>query len=203
MSMLISFIEKTKDENEKKQIIDKLNPVINNLNETFNELVESLQVRQDKEIKSEKENAESTVKRIRDGLEGEIIKSAAVIKTDFSEAPFIFYPPKYFTSILHNLISNALKYRSPNRIPEIIISTKRSVNSIILSVKDNGLGLDLEKYRDKIFKIRKVFHDHPDAKGFGLYITKTQVETMGDRIWMESKPDEGSTFFIEFRNQPA
>ncbi|MBL4577181.1 MAG: hypothetical protein JKX74_01835, partial [Flavobacteriales bacterium] len=54
---------------------------------------------------------------------------------------------------------------------------------------------------DNVFKIRKVFHEHPDARGFGLYITKTQVETMGGRIWLESNPDEGSTFFIEFKNQ--
>ncbi|WP_394350912.1 ATP-binding protein [Flavobacterium phycosphaerae] len=55
-------------------------------------------------------------------------------------------------------------------------------------------------HKDNIFKIRKVFHKHPDARGFGLFMTKTQVESMGGRIWIESIPNKGSTFFIEFNN---
>lgn len=202
MSMLIGFIEKSKGEAEQKQILEKLNQAINNMNETFDELVESLQVKQDLEIKSEKVVLEAYVKRTLDALEGEINESQAVIEINFDDAPMISYPPKYLSSILHNLVNNAIKYRSPNRKPIIKLETKKSnVNTIILSVKDNGLGIDLKKHKDNIFKIRKVFHAHPDAKGFGLYITKTQVETMGDRIWVESTPDKGSTFFIEFKNQ--
>jgi signal transduction histidine kinase len=52
-----------------------------------------------------------------------------------------------------------------------------------------------------MFKIRKVFHKHPDSKGFGLFMTKTQVEAMGGRIWIESIPDKGSTFYILFKSQ--
>ena len=74
-------------------------------------------------------------------------------------------------------------------------------NTIILSVSDNGLGIDLKKHKDNLFKIRKIFHSHPEAKGFGLFITKTQVEAMDGKIWAESMPEEGSTFFVEFKNQ--
>ncbi len=74
-------------------------------------------------------------------------------------------------------------------------------NNIVLSVTDNGLGIDLSKHKHNLFKIRRVFHEHPDAKGFGLYMTKTQVEAIGGEIWVESIPNEGSTFFIEFKNQ--
>ena len=77
----------------------------------------------------------------------------------------------------------------------------RTKKKILLTVKDNGLGLDLKKHQSNLFKIRKVFHRHPDAKGFGLYITKAQVEAMKGRIWVESVPDVGSTFFVEFNNQ--
>jgi signal transduction histidine kinase len=70
-----------------------------------------------------------------------------------------------------------------------------------LSVADNGLGIDLVLHKNQIFKIRKTFHKHPDAKGFGLFMTKTQVEAMNGKIWAESQPDKGSTFFIEFQNQ--
>jgi len=63
------------------------------------------------------------------------------------------------------------------------------------------LGIDMNKFGTQLFRIRKIFHEHPDAKGFGLYITKTQVETMGGKIWAESTPNVGSTFFVEFVNQ--
>jgi len=201
MSMLIGFIEDSADEKERKVYIDKLKPVIEGLNETFEELVESIQVQQDREIRSEHINIEESFAKIVAGFEGQITLSNAIIEKDFSAAPVLYYPPKYWSSILHNLISNALKYRSPDRRLNITIKTARSQKKVLLTVKDNGLGIDLKKHQSNLFKIRKVFHRHPDAKGFGLFITKAQVEAMKGRIWVESAPDVGSTFFVEFINQ--
>lgn len=201
MSMLIGFIEESADETERKVYIDKLKPVIEGLNETFEELVESIQVQQDREIRSEHIDIEESFAKIVAGFEGQITLSNAIIETDFSEAPVLYYPPKYWSSILHNLISNALKYRSPDRRLNITIKTARTQKKVLLTVKDNGLGIDLKKHQNNLFKIRKVFHRHPDAKGFGLFITKAQVEAMKGRIWVESSPDVGSTFFVEFVNQ--
>jgi signal transduction histidine kinase len=104
-------------------------------------------------------------------------------------------------SILQNLISNSLKYSSPERRPVIKISSQPKKDSIILSISDNGLGLDLAKHSENLFKIRKVFHNHPAAKGFGLFITKSQVTALGGKIWVESQPDVGSTFHVELINQ--
>ncbi len=201
MSMLVDFIEESDDDEEKKLLISKLRPVIENLNSTFNELVESIQIKYDHEVKSEELFFEDFLKRELEGLEPEINKSQAIIETDFLEAPFIFYPPKYLSSIIHNLVSNALKYKSPNRKPVIKIKTERQNGKVLFTVSDNGLGIDLEKHRDNFFKIGKVFHRNPNAKGFGLFMTKTQVEAMGGKIWVESTPEEGSIFSIEFINQ--
>jgi signal transduction histidine kinase len=201
LSMLTNFIEKSTDIKEQKQYIEKLKPVINNLNETFSELVESLQVKQDTEIESEKQVLKDCLQRTLDGLAGEINKSHAVIETNFEEAPVIKFPSKYLASIFHNLVSNSLKYKSPQRNPVIKLQTKKVRGAIVLSVTDNGLGIDMGRNKDKLFKIRKIFHHHPDAKGFGLYLTKTQVEAMNGKIWAESTPGEGSTFFVEFKNQ--
>jgi sensor histidine kinase regulating citrate/malate metabolism len=54
--------------------------------------------------------------------------------------------------------------------------------------------------RKNLFKIRKVFHDHPDAKGFGLFLIKSQIDAMEGDIWVESEIDKGSTFFVKFKN---
>lgn len=203
MNMLVDLIEESEDDLDKQKLMGKFKPIINNVNETFNELVESLQIQQDLEVKSEKIVVKEYFKNVIKGFEGQIALSEAVIRSDFDEAPVINFPSKYFSSVLHNLISNALKYRSPDRRPKILVKTTRENNRIILSVKDNGLGIDLEKHKDDLFKIRKVFHFHPDAKGFGLYITKTQVETMGGKVWVESELGKGSTFFVAFKNQEA
>src|SRR5690606_19661003 len=121
---------------------------------------------------------------------------------DIQDTPFIYFPKKYIESILTNLLSNALKFKSPERKPQIRIKTQKKANNvIILSVADNGLGIDLVLHKDQIFKIRKTFHKHPEAKGFGLFMTKTQVEAMNGKIWAESQPGMGSTFFIEFKSQ--
>jgi len=201
MSMLIDAIEESDDDEDKQLFISKLKPVIGNLHETFDELVESLQVRQDLEVVSEEIQLEEIVKKQLEGFEGQISTMDANVEFDFSESPQVRYPQKYLSSILHNLISNALKYKSSEKKPYIKIKTKRKNNSIILSVKDNGLGIDLDKHRDKIFKIRKVFHNNPDAKGFGLFLTKTQVDAMGGKIWVKSKPGRGSVFYIELVDQ--
>ncbi|MCD6013493.1 MAG: hypothetical protein K0Q79_3355 [Flavipsychrobacter sp.] len=201
MSMLVSFIEETADIEEQKQLISKLNPVLENLHTTFNELVESIQIKQDLEVKSEKIVLTDYLQRTIEVLKMEINKSEADISYNFDEAPVIYYPPKYLLSIFHNLVSNALKYQSPDRKPVIRLETKRSGESIILSVQDNGLGIDLAKHQDNFFKIGKVFHRHPNAKGFGLFMTKTQVDAMDGRIWVESTPNAGSTFFVEFKKQ--
>ncbi len=201
MSMLVDFINQSEDADEQKQFIAKLNPVVENLHTTFNELVESIQIKQDLEIKSEKVRLRDYVQRVLDSLEVEINKSGAIFEIDFDEAPVIYYPPKYLSSIVHNLISNTLKYQSPNRKPVVKLQTRRVDDSIILAVSDNGLGIDMVKHKDNMFKIGKIFHRHPDAKGFGLFMTKTQVEAMEGRIWVESKPDVGSTFYIEFKKQ--
>lgn len=201
ISLLVEFIETCGEPEEQKQLISRLNPVLDNLNTTFNELVESIQIRQDLEIQSEKIVLEDYILRTLESLEQEINKSGAVIEVDIESAPELRYPAKYINSILQNLVSNSLKYQSPLRSPLIKIATTKSGNRIILSVSDNGLGIDLKRHKDNLFKIGKVFHHHPNAKGFGLFMIKTHIEAMGGRIWLESAPDKGTTFFVEFVNQ--
>ena len=201
MAMLTEFIQETDDVCEQKLLVSKLEPVIDNLKNTFNELVESIQIRQDKDIKSDRLNFHTCLQEALDGLELEIKKAKAEIIVDFEDAPAVVYPHKYLASIFYNLISNAIKYHSPERRLSVNLASKIKEGNIVLTVEDNGLGIDLAKHKDNIFKIGKVFHRHPDAKGLGLFMTKTQVEAMGGKIWVESQPDKGSTFSVEFINQ--
>jgi PAS domain S-box-containing protein len=203
ISMLVDCLEETEDPEEHALLISKLKPVIENLQFTFNELVESIQIRQDLEINTEDVCLEECLRRTVTGLQTEISRLDARITTDFEAAAVINYAPQYLNSIFHNLVSNSLKYHHPDRKPEIHVRTTREDDKIILAIRDNGLGIDLVKHRNNFFKIGKVFHRHPNAKGFGLFMTKTQVEAMGGRIWVESTPQVGSTFYIEFPTRKA
>ncbi len=202
ISMLVDYIEQSKDLEDKVEALVKVKPVVNHLMEIFNELVESLQVKQDTKLKLDKVEPQASLDKVLIGFESQIGQYGAVITSDFSGAPYFYCPQKYLESIFTNLISNALKYKSPNRNPKITIKTKDLGNAVLLSVKDNGLGINLNVHQKNLFKIRKTFHKHPDAKGFGLFMTKTQVEAIDGKIWAESIPDKGSTFFIEFKNPP-
>jgi signal transduction histidine kinase len=106
--------------------------------------------------------------------------------------------PAYLESILLNIISNAIKYHNPDKKPIIEIKAQKEDDFICLFVKDNGLGIDLHRYREKLFGMYKTFHNNENARGFGLYITKSQVETLGGKIEVESQPNKGSNFKIYF-----
>lgn len=201
ISMLVEMVAENSTNEENIIFLEKLDKAAKNLNETFNELVESIQITQDTEIPYEEIELESFTNNIIDSLQGEINKTQAIIKMDFSQAPKLCYPINYMRSILQNLISNSLKYSSPERRPIIKINSQIKNDSVIISISDNGLGLDLNKHSENLFKIRKVFHNHPGAKGFGLFITKSQVTALGGKIWVESQPDVGSTFHVELINQ--
>jgi signal transduction histidine kinase len=199
--MLVDLLGTSGDLEEHNMLVSKLRPVLENLHTTFNELVESIQIRQNPEIRSEKLSVLDCINRTKDSLQAEILRLDAEMIEAVESAPVINYPPQYLKSILLNLVSNALKYHFPGRRPRIEVKTRREKDKIILSVSDNGLGVDLVKHKDNFFKIGKVFHRHSDAKGFGLFMTKTQVEAMGGKIWAESVPHVGTTFYIEFINQ--
>lgn len=130
------------------------------------------------------------------GLQSDLHRSGGVILQDFG-VPQCYCVRAYLQSILHNLISNAIKYRSPERPLRILVSTEEADNQFLLTVTDNGLGIDLtvtDKY--KIFGLYQRMHIHVEGKGLGLFLTKTQIERMGGSIDVESKPGVGTTFLV-------
>ncbi len=107
--------------------------------------------------------------------------------------------PAYLESILLNLTTNAIKYSNPKVKTTIEYFTEKHQKYRVLCVKDNGLGIDLEKHKDHIFGMYKTFHNHENATGIGLYITKNQIESLGGKIEVESKVNEGTIFRIFFK----
>ncbi|CAM4014764.1 CHASE3 domain-containing protein [Flavobacterium antarcticum] len=198
----ITMLIETYDENggveEAKTVFEMLKKVSQNLNETLNHLIDIMSLKATKKIEIDTVKFETVLNKTIENLQGEILHKDAVIKTDFSEAPIVNYPIIYLESIFHNLISNALKYAAPDRKPVLNISSQMIDGQIYLNVQDNGLGIDLNKYGSKLFGMNKVFHEHPDAKGIGLFMTKMQVERFGGKIVVKSEVNVGTIFTILF-----
>ncbi len=198
ITALISTIDETSTIEEYKTVFDMLKKVAQNLQDSLNQLIEVLHIKKNKIIEKEFLNFQDIYVKTVESLQGEILNSKAMITASFENAPKIEYSRIYLESIFHNLISNAIKYKDGTRIPDIKIYTETRNNSLFLYVKDNGLGIDLARHGDKIFGMHQVFHQHPSAKGIGLFMTKTQIESMNGKISVTSEVNVGTTFTVQF-----
>jgi signal transduction histidine kinase len=195
---LIDIYKEEEDPKTKDLLLEKFEITVTNLTSTLNDLLNGISVKND--TKKEKQNLvfNTCFLNAVESFQGDIIKSGALITSDFSKAPSIDYSAMYLESIIQNLLSNALKYSSPLRTAKIHFQSHIINDEIALIVSDNGLGIDLKEHGKEIFGFNKVFHKHPDAKGVGLFLTKAQVEGMGGTITVESTVDVGTKFKIIF-----
>ncbi len=158
-------------------------------------MVEIARIKLDKGVQYDTCNVKELVNGITQQLQGIIYQNNIKIVADF-EVPEVSYPRMYLDSILYNLISNAIKYRTKDGQPVIEIATRMNNGRVQLMAKDNGMGIDLERYGDKIFKLNQIFHEGYDSKGVGLFITKAQIESLGGTIEVQSKPNQGCNFVV-------
>ncbi|PJZ79040.1 PAS domain-containing sensor histidine kinase [Leptospira neocaledonica] len=197
---LVELVEEADSEEEVHSLVGKFKISVDYLQETLDSLVEVLKIQEGTRRKIETVRFDSILKKILRILEGQILETSAEIRSDFSSLEEFEYDKTYLESILLNLISNSIKYRSSHRIPKIEIRTEISEGKYLLIVEDNGLGIDLKKYQNKLFGLHKTFHRHPDARGVGLFLTKSQVEALNGRIYAESELDHGTKMIIELQS---
>lgn len=197
MSMLTKFLADENDEEERKNISHMLLNASDGLKETIEHLNEVVQSKTGALEQMQSVNLLNTFEKIEKSIHGLISEQRAISKINIEKFHFVNVVPAYLESILLNLYTNALKYRSPERNPIIEIFSSVEGGNVIIEFKDNGQGIDLERHKDKIFGMYKTFHRNKDAKGIGLFITKNQIEAMNGTITVESKVDFGSTFYIK------
>ncbi len=138
------------------------------------------------------------VEDIKISIKNAIVNNKIKIKYDFSEIDEFLTLKSYLHSIFYNLISNSIKYRQ-QEIPGVIEIKSRLINNtLILIFTDNGMGIDLQKRGDQVFGLYKRFHKNIEGKGMGLFMVKTQIETLGGKISIQSEVNKGTEFKIEF-----
>ncbi len=199
MSLLSLYDKANPLEPFNQTLIEKFEESTRTLNETLNDLLNVLVIKSNTQAEKEKIQLVDIIVAVKRNINSLLESKKGNLKIDFTEVQEIEGNKVHLESIFLNLISNAIKYSSPERAPLIEISSERKDNWTIVRFKDNGLGIDLNRYKDRIFGLYQRFHSGKEGKGFGLYMIKSQVEAMGGYIDVESKPGSGSTFSVYFK----
>jgi PAS domain S-box-containing protein len=167
------------------------------LDHTIKDLVKILQAKTELIEHKEIVRLPELIDVVKLSIQSLIEKEQAEIIVDFSEVSQLNTIKSYMHSVFFNLVSNSIKYRQLHRAPVIHIKSELRNERVRISFKDNGMGIDLKQYGEKIFGLYKRFHLNIEGKGLGLFMAKTQLEVLGGTINVRSEPDEGTEFIIE------
>ncbi|WP_240740188.1 PAS domain-containing protein [Flagellimonas allohymeniacidonis] len=200
-SMLLDFLSKENDEKEKTRIMKMLLFASDNLMDTLENLNEVVDISTNVNLDKKSINLLSSIERVQQNLSAFLEKCGVTVIKSVDKKLNVLSVPAYLESIILNLMTNAVKYRALDRAPKIVISAQKQDGFIVFSISDNGLGIDLKRYGDKLFGMYKTFHDNKDARGLGLYIIKNQIEAMDGNITVTSEVGKGSTFKVNFNDQ--
>lgn len=167
--------------------------------ETISDLTTMLEIKDRPSIPREVINLHSFCKEMQQHCKNFIHESHARIVCDFSRATSLHFNKAYLESIFVNLLTNAIKYKHPNRPLQITVTSEVRDENIILYFRDNGIGFDKEFHKEKLFGLYQKFHTHVEGKGVGLFLVKSQMEALNGSIEVESKVGVGTLFTLNFR----
>ncbi|HEU4791675.1 MAG TPA: PAS domain-containing protein, partial [Flavobacterium sp.] len=200
---LLNLIEDfTIEDEELKEILAGFKLSTHLLNETINDLSKVITIKDSTSIQNEELRIRDIFKNILSQLHIQLESIKPQLNIIYGNVTKINTNKAYFESIFINLLTNSLKYRSKNRdlIIDITIDEDEN-NTITIHYKDNGIGIDLERNKNRIFGLYQRFHDYPDSKGLGLFLVKSQIETMGGTISIQSEIEKGTEFTLTFKPQ--
>lgn len=196
---VFDLLDPTKiEDQETYELIQLLRNSGKKLSDTLDKYVDVLKERHEKETAMEQVSLSHCLDQVLESIKTLIHTSKTELEIDFSSADQVEFNEAYLRSIFLNLITNSIKYAKPGISPRIFIQSRVENGRIQLSLEDNGIGLDLDKYGHRLFKINQTFHGHPDSKGVGLYLVYHHVTSLGGKIDVESKVNHGTRFTITF-----
>ncbi len=181
-----------------QHVMGRLDGSVKQINRTIHDLTAVSMIKQTQiGVASSGEVVVSEVlEEVKHSVSDVIEQTGASVSADFTAYPVTAMQRKDLKSIFYNLLSNALKYRSPARKPIVSFKAKVEEDSIILCVADNGIGVDLHGNEKKMFSLFKRLHDHVEGSGVGLYIVKRIIDNYNGTIEVSSRLDEGTMFTI-------
>lgn len=186
-------------ESDVRKIMDNIVISAQKTDEVLMDITNILSVREPLNAKKTDVVISEIVSGVLGMLKMQISKSKANINIEIADdCKSIKTIKAYLESIIYNLISNSIKYSSPDKNPEISLKVKKIYDMVHFTLTDNGIGIDIVKHKDKLFGLYKRFSGDVEGRGLGLFMTKMQVEAMGGKIFIDSVVGKGTTFTINF-----
>ena len=158
------------------------------------ELTDAGKLKHKYKVEEELLDFENILEDVRLTLAGTIMESGAVIKTDIKISQLL-YSRRKLRSIIYNLVNNAIKFHSPDRVPEILIKTKMEKKYVVITVKDNGIGIDESNHKNVFSKYNRI-ENTVEGSGIGLYLVNEIVTNSGGKILLKSELGKGSEFQV-------
>ena len=199
-AMLMDLYNEDPSEEGRKDIIKLLNTASTSLGQTIEHLGEIVKINTTVEENISIINLQQVFNKVLGQLSYIINDKNFTVISAVSPKIYVKGVYAYLESIFLNIITNSYKYKRNISNSFIKITTSIENEQTVLLFKDNGLGIDLEKHKNRLFGMYKTFHQHEDARGIGLFITKNQVEAIGGHIEVESTPNKGTTFKVYLQN---
>ncbi|HEU5289516.1 MAG TPA: tetratricopeptide repeat protein [Cyclobacteriaceae bacterium] len=192
---LSSLMITEKDTNQAKQWVNLISKTTGELDVIIKDLSKILELRREPHhFRDHVDLAAEWQKSI--NLLADSLTGTEQITADFQSLRVLVTVRAMVQSVFYNLLSNALKFRSPDRPLEIGASSEIIGEFAIITVTDNGLGFDMDLYKDKIFRLYTRFHSHVEGRGLGLYLIKSQLEVVRGSIAVQSTPGKGTRFQV-------
>lgn len=196
---LIELFDKENLHEKNKLFFDKIEFSVNNFNEMLSDLNVILSARKEEVASYKTLNFGEELQHVMNSISQTAADDDLNVLHDFSKSPQVYCQQDVLRSVLLNLVTNAIKYKKMGNKPELFLQSDLSGDYIILKATDKGIGINLNKYGNRLFNPYQRLHPHIEGKGLGLYLIKIQVEKMGGKINVESVEKKGTTFTVYFK----
>jgi PAS domain S-box-containing protein len=182
---------------ESVQLVTMFERALQQIYATINDLSELVQVQKQRHYSpTERVALDALTSEVLLSIQEQLTSTGAIVSTHFEAAPAVTFIRPSLQSILYNLLSNALKYAAPGRTPQIQVTSAFLDGNLVLTVQDNGIGIDLARFGSQLFQLFRRFHDHVEGSGMGLYIVNRITQGHGGHVEVNSTVGEGSTFRV-------
>ncbi|MEM8507286.1 MAG: PAS domain-containing protein [Bacteroidota bacterium] len=196
--LLLKFLSSEKDEKERESIVTVLSQSVENLTASIKDLRELVTIRHQVNEQKVSLKVNDIFYRTVQNNNGLIKQHKVKIHNEIPDDFIVNAIPVYFENIISNLLVNAIKFKNDNKQPIVYVDAEKNDKYCVVSIEDNGRGIDISNEKDKIFAFYQTLQNMDYSCGMGLYLAKYQIELMGGKISVESTPKTGSTFKIHF-----
>ncbi|MDF9801206.1 PAS domain S-box-containing protein [Catalinimonas alkaloidigena] len=181
---------------QRQKVLPKIIRSVNHLDTSLKGLIQVIELHSHPEELKQNISLREILEHVLERKQGVIQQTQAIVQINDEESCTVNYVKSYLYTIIDNMISNAIKHCKPDQALQLKISLKRKKEHCLIIFEDNGVGINLIKYREQLFLPFRRINKRVEGMGLGLYIIQTILEKNGGYIEVNSQPDKGSVFKI-------